>query len=207
MTHANLPFAVEWSRGRLEQTLLLRSPPCSFGSAEEVEWFFLQPAAHFSESARCQTGPVSLTVMAGAGLRRTGRRSGDGHACDSATPRLETPGGRRGAQTSLHGVEVAEDLSIDVRGQIAQMLAQIDAAQEMIESDRTRLLLVRSVDDGVAWCVSGRGCAPPSDTPPGLLRKAPMSPGTKTAEGVPPPPPRGSVPRPKTRHGVKVGPV
>lgn len=39
-------------------------------------------------------------------------------------------------------VEVAEDLSRDARGQIAQVLAQIDATLESIGSDRTRLLQV-----------------------------------------------------------------
>jgi len=41
-----------------------------------------------------------------------------------------------------HWVEVAEDLSLDARGQIAQVLAQIDATLETIRSDRTRLLQV-----------------------------------------------------------------
>lgn len=41
-----------------------------------------------------------------------------------------------------HWVEVAEDMSLDVRGQIAQVLAQIDATLETIGSDRTRLLQV-----------------------------------------------------------------
>jgi enamine deaminase RidA (YjgF/YER057c/UK114 family) len=39
-------------------------------------------------------------------------------------------------------VEVAEDMSLDAGGQIAQVLAQIDATLGMIESDRTRLLQV-----------------------------------------------------------------
>ena len=39
-------------------------------------------------------------------------------------------------------MEVAEDLSLDASGQIAQILAQIDATLEMIHSDRTRLLQV-----------------------------------------------------------------
>ena len=39
-------------------------------------------------------------------------------------------------------VEVAEDMSLDARGQIAQVLAQIDTTLEMIKSDRTRLLQV-----------------------------------------------------------------
>jgi enamine deaminase RidA (YjgF/YER057c/UK114 family) len=39
-------------------------------------------------------------------------------------------------------VEVAEDMSLDARGQIAQVLAQIDATLRMIQSDRTRLLQV-----------------------------------------------------------------
>jgi enamine deaminase RidA (YjgF/YER057c/UK114 family) len=41
-----------------------------------------------------------------------------------------------------HWVEVAEDMSLDARGQIAQVLAQIDATLEAINSDRTRLLQV-----------------------------------------------------------------
>ena len=41
-----------------------------------------------------------------------------------------------------HWVEVAEDMSLDTRGQIAQVLAQIDATLAMIKSDRTRLLQV-----------------------------------------------------------------
>jgi enamine deaminase RidA (YjgF/YER057c/UK114 family) len=41
-----------------------------------------------------------------------------------------------------HWVEVAEDMSLDARGQVAQVLAQIDATLEMIQSDRTRLLQV-----------------------------------------------------------------
>ena len=39
-------------------------------------------------------------------------------------------------------VEVAEDASLDTRGQIAQVLAQIDAMLTMIRSDRTQLLQV-----------------------------------------------------------------
>lgn len=41
-----------------------------------------------------------------------------------------------------HWVEVAEDMSLDARGQIAQVLAQIDATLTTIKSDRTRLLQV-----------------------------------------------------------------
>ena len=41
-----------------------------------------------------------------------------------------------------HWVEVAEDTSLDTRGQIAQVLAQIDATLAMVKSDRTRLLQV-----------------------------------------------------------------
>jgi enamine deaminase RidA (YjgF/YER057c/UK114 family) len=41
-----------------------------------------------------------------------------------------------------HWVEVAEDMSLDARGQIAQVLSQIDATLETIKSDRTRLLQV-----------------------------------------------------------------
>lgn len=47
-------------------------------------------------------------------------------------------------------VEVADDMSLDARGQIAQVLAQIDATLETIGSDRTRLLqvLVYIADEG-----------------------------------------------------------
>lgn len=41
-----------------------------------------------------------------------------------------------------HWVEVAEDMSLDARGQIAQVLAQIDATLRTVKSDRTRLLQV-----------------------------------------------------------------
>jgi enamine deaminase RidA (YjgF/YER057c/UK114 family) len=39
-------------------------------------------------------------------------------------------------------VEVAEDLALDARGQVGQVLAQIDATLSTIGSDRTRLLQV-----------------------------------------------------------------
>ncbi len=39
-------------------------------------------------------------------------------------------------------VEVAEDASLDARGQIAQVLSQIDATLQAVRSDRTRLLEV-----------------------------------------------------------------
>jgi enamine deaminase RidA (YjgF/YER057c/UK114 family) len=41
-----------------------------------------------------------------------------------------------------HFVEVADDPSQDVRGQVAQILMQIDARLALIGSDRTRLLQV-----------------------------------------------------------------
>jgi enamine deaminase RidA (YjgF/YER057c/UK114 family) len=41
-----------------------------------------------------------------------------------------------------HWVEVADDTSLDARGQIAQVLTQIDATLETIMSDRTRILQV-----------------------------------------------------------------
>jgi enamine deaminase RidA (YjgF/YER057c/UK114 family) len=54
---------------------------------------------------------------------------------------------RRWADVVVHRgvarwVEVAEDTSRDARGQIAQVLAQVDATLEAIGSDRTRLLEV-----------------------------------------------------------------
>jgi enamine deaminase RidA (YjgF/YER057c/UK114 family) len=54
---------------------------------------------------------------------------------------------KRWADVVVHGgvaywVEVAEDTSLDARGQIAQVLAQIDKTLESIKSDRTRLLQV-----------------------------------------------------------------
>jgi enamine deaminase RidA (YjgF/YER057c/UK114 family) len=54
---------------------------------------------------------------------------------------------KRWADVVVHGgvaywVEVAEDMSLDARGQIAQVLAQIDVTLETIKSDRTRLLQV-----------------------------------------------------------------
>lgn len=60
----------------------------------------------------------------------------------------------RWADIVVHGgvarwVEVAEDTSLDARGQIAQVLGQIDATLEAVKSDRTRLLqiLVYVADD------------------------------------------------------------
>jgi enamine deaminase RidA (YjgF/YER057c/UK114 family) len=49
-------------------------------------------------------------------------------------------------------VEVAEDLSLDARGQIAQVLSQVDATLAAIGADRTRLLevLVFITDDSDA---------------------------------------------------------
>jgi len=41
-----------------------------------------------------------------------------------------------------HWVEVAEDPSLDLRGQAAQVLSQIDATLAAVASDRTRLLQV-----------------------------------------------------------------
>lgn len=64
---------------------------------------------------------------------------------------------RRWADTVVHRgvaywVEVAEDMSHDARGQIAQVLAQIDATLRTVKSDRTRLLQVliyiADTDDG-----------------------------------------------------------
>ena len=65
-----------------------------------------------------------------------------------------------------HWVEVAEDMSLDAPGQIAQLLAQIDATLEAINSDRTRLLQVlvyiADINDGLilnelwdAWVPAG----------------------------------------------------
>ena len=48
---------------------------------------------------------------------------------------------------------------------------------------RARRYDLRGVPGGVAWCVSGRGYAPPSDTPRGLFPNSLMSTGTKTGEG------------------------
>jgi len=42
---------------------------------------------------------------------------------------------------------------------------------------------LRGGPGGVAWCVSGRGYAPPSDTPRGVFPNSLMSTGTKTGEG------------------------
>ena len=39
-------------------------------------------------------------------------------------------------------VEVAEDLTLDARGQVGQVLSQIDATLAQVGSDRTRLLQV-----------------------------------------------------------------
>lgn len=54
---------------------------------------------------------------------------------------------RRWSDAVVHGgtayfVEVADDMTQDVRGQIAQVLAQIDERLKLVGSDRTRLLQV-----------------------------------------------------------------
>ncbi|MFN5755258.1 MAG: RidA family protein [Planctomycetia bacterium] len=41
-----------------------------------------------------------------------------------------------------HWVEVADDMSLDARGQMQQVFAQIDATLAMLHSDRTRLLQI-----------------------------------------------------------------
>jgi len=56
-------------------------------------------------------------------------------------------GSRRWSDVVVHGgtahwVEVAEDPSLDARGQVAQVLSQIDATLAQVGSDRTRLLQV-----------------------------------------------------------------
>jgi enamine deaminase RidA (YjgF/YER057c/UK114 family) len=53
----------------------------------------------------------------------------------------------RYADIVIHGdtaywVEIAEDTSLDARGQIGQILAQIDATLATIGSDRTRLIQI-----------------------------------------------------------------
>ncbi len=52
-----------------------------------------------------------------------------------------------------HFVEVADDPSQDIRGQVAQVLAQMDARLAVVGSDRTRLLqvtiYVADLKDGV----------------------------------------------------------
>lgn len=55
---------------------------------------------------------------------------------------------KRWSEIVIHGgvaywVEVADDPSQDVRGQIAQVLAQLDATLVRISSDRSRLLLIQ----------------------------------------------------------------
>jgi len=67
---------------------------------------------------------------------------------ETATSEIQRYGNsKRWADVVVHRgtaywVEVAEDMSLDARGQIAQVLAQIDATLETIRSDRTRLLQV-----------------------------------------------------------------
>ena len=48
---------------------------------------------------------------------------------------------------------------------------------------RARRYGLRGGPGGAAWCVSGRGYAPPSDTPRGLFPYSPMSTGTKMGRG------------------------
>ena len=55
---------------------------------------------------------------------------------------------------------------------------------------------------GVAWCVSGRGYAPPSDTPRRLFPNSLMSTGTKTGEGLY----RSDIERSRLRHEAATRP-
>jgi enamine deaminase RidA (YjgF/YER057c/UK114 family) len=55
---------------------------------------------------------------------------------------------KRWSEIAIHGgvaywVEVADDPTLDVRGQITQVLQQIDATLVRIGSDRSRLILIQ----------------------------------------------------------------
>jgi enamine deaminase RidA (YjgF/YER057c/UK114 family) len=55
---------------------------------------------------------------------------------------------KRWSEIVIHGgvaywVEVADDPQVDVRGQVAQVLQQIDATLVRIGSDRSRLLMIQ----------------------------------------------------------------
>jgi len=77
-----------------------------------------------------------------------GLSKGENHTSEAAMSEIQRYGeSKRWADIVVHRgvaywVEVAEDMSLDARGQIAQVLAQIDATLKTIGSDRTRLLQV-----------------------------------------------------------------
>ncbi len=54
----------------------------------------------------------------------------------------------------VHFVEVADDPSQDMRGQVAQVLAQIDGRLKLVGSDRTRLLQVLIYVSDLAVCAA-----------------------------------------------------
>lgn len=84
-------------------------------------------------------------------------------------------------------VEVAEDMSLDARGQIAQVLAQIDATLPTIGSDRTRLIevLVFLADLGDAATLNALwdGWVPPEHPPIRAVMQAGLQ-GTLRVEMV-----------------------
>jgi enamine deaminase RidA (YjgF/YER057c/UK114 family) len=91
--------------------------------------------------------PVPLAALVRAGESRGRHRYPDDTSGEEMSEIQRYGSSRRWADVVVHRgvahwVEVAEDMSLDARGQIAQVLAQIDSTLECIKSDRTQLLQI-----------------------------------------------------------------
>ena len=94
------------------------------------------------------------------------------------------------------------DAMLNAGKDLAAVLQALEVSESTLERWRaqyggfkwlTPAAFVAGLDDtasgAVPWCVSGRGSAPPSDTPRGVVPNPLMSTGTETGEGscgVPP---------------------
>ncbi len=80
-----------------------------------------------------------------------------------------------------HFVEVADDPSQDARGQVAQVLAQIDGRLSLVGSDKTRLLQVliylADLKDGAALNPLWDEWVPPGHAPARACVQAGLAPG------------------------------
>lgn len=93
---------------------------------------------------------------------------------------------RRWSDAVLHGgtayfVEVADDPSQPIQGQVAQVLSQIDARLQLFGSDRTRLLMVQiflpDLKDGPALNELWDAWVPEGHAPARACVQAGLAPG------------------------------
>ena len=88
------------------------------------------------------------------------------------------------------------DAMLNAGKDLAAVLQALEVSESTLERWRaqygglkwlTPAAFVAGLDDtasgAVPWCVSGRGYAPPSDTPRGLFPNSLISTGTKTGDG------------------------